>query len=311
MKTKVISIVGPTAVGKTQLSIEIAKRFGGEIISGDSMQVYRGMDIGTAKIAEEEKQGIPHYMIDLKHPEEPFSVAEYQKYVHQYIEEIDSHGKLPIIVGGSGLYIQSALYDYHFSDQGRDEQVTRRLESELNDQGADIMHKRLEEIDPDQAAKIHPNNHRRLIRALEIYETTGTTMSEYQKKQPVNSPYHPIFIGLEMDRHLLYERINDRADLMLAHGLLEEVKTLYDQGYENNQAMRGIGYKEFIPYFKGERAFDDTVQVLKRNSRRYAKRQYTWFKNKMDVNWYATTSESREETIRIILTDLAGMLQHI
>lgn len=311
MKTKVISIVGPTAVGKTQLSIEIAKRFGGEIISGDSMQVYRGMDIGTAKIAEEEKQGIPHYMIDLKHPEEPFSVAEYQKYVHQYIEEIDSHGKLPIIVGGSGLYIQSALYDYHFSDQGRDEQVTRRLESELNDQGADIMHKRLEEIDPDQAAKIHPNNHRRLIRALEIYETTGTTMSEYQKKQPVNSPYHPIFIGLEMDRHLLYERINDRVDLMLAHGLLEEVKTLYDQGYENNQAMRGIGYKEFIPYFKGERAFDDTVQVLKRNSRRYAKRQYTWFKNKMDVNWYATTSESREETIRIILTDLAGMLQHM
>jgi len=311
MKTKVIAIVGPTAVGKTQLSIEIARCFGGEVISGDSMQVYKGLDIGTAKITEEEKQGIPHYMIDIKNPDEPFSVADYQNYVQHYITEIDSHGKLPIIAGGSGLYIQAALYDYHFSDQRRNEQVTKRLEKELNDQGTGIMYKRLKEIDPDQAAKIHPNNHRRLIRALEIYETTGTTMSEYQRKQSADSPYHPIFVGLEMDRKRLYERINDRVDHMLAQGLLQEVKTLYDQGYEDHQAMRGIGYKEFIPYFKGERTFDDAVHLLKRNSRRYAKRQYTWFKNKMNVNWYTMTPESSEEIVRNILNDLAGKLQHI
>lgn len=308
MKQKIISIVGPTAVGKTRLSIDIASHFNGEVISGDSMQVYKGLDIGTAKVSEEEKHGVPHYMIDIKNPEEPFSVADYQKFVQHYIDKIDSRGKLPIIAGGSGLYIQAALYDYHFSNQRRDENVTKQLESELNDQGSAVMHRRLKEIDPDQAAKIHPNNHRRLIRALEIYETTGITMSEYQKSQSENSPYHPVFIGLEMDRNLLYERINERVDRMLEEGLLNEVKALYEQGYENHQAMRGIGYKEFISYFKGEQSFEDTVNLLKRNSRRYAKRQYTWFKNKMNVNWYTVTPESSEEIFRNILTDLAGKL---
>ncbi|WP_010530706.1 tRNA (adenosine(37)-N6)-dimethylallyltransferase MiaA [Lentibacillus jeotgali] len=308
MKQKVISIVGPTAVGKTKLSIDIAGRFNGEVISGDSMQVYKGLDIGTAKVTEKERDGIPHYMIDIKNPEEPFSVADYQKLVQHYIDEIDSRGKLPIIAGGSGLYIQAALYDYHFSNQRRNENITRQLESELAEHGSAVMHRRLKEIDPDQAAKTHPNNHRRLIRALEVYETTGVTMSEYQKNQSKNSPYQPIFIGLEMDRHLLYERINDRVDHMLEEGLLDEVKLLYELGYENHQSMRGIGYKEFIPYFKGEQSFDDTVNLLKRNSRRYAKRQYTWFKNKMDVKWYAVTPESHEVIFRNILTDLAGML---
>ncbi|MFD1360425.1 tRNA (adenosine(37)-N6)-dimethylallyltransferase MiaA [Lentibacillus salinarum] len=311
MRTPVIAIVGPTAVGKTRLSIKIAGRFDGEVISGDSMQVYKGLDIGTDKITEVEKQGIPHHMIDIKHPEDPFSVADYQNLVQSHIEEIDSRGKLPIIAGGSGLYIQAALYDYHFAKQRRDQHVTERLEEELKAKGSGTLHNRLWEIDPGHAAKVHPNNHRRLIRALEIYETTGMTMSDYQRNQLENSPYNSIFIGLEMDRERLYRRINNRVDHMLEGGLLEEVKVLYNQGYENHQSMRGIGYKEFIPYFKGDQTFDETVSLLKRNSRRYAKRQYTWFKNKMKVNWYTVTSETIDETFGKILTDLAGMLQKI
>ncbi|MBP1949207.1 tRNA (adenosine(37)-N6)-dimethylallyltransferase MiaA [Virgibacillus litoralis] len=311
MKKPVIAIVGPTAVGKTRLSIEVAESFNGEIISGDSMQVYRGLDIGTAKISEEEKHGIPHYMIDTKYPSDSFSVADYQAHVQQYINEISSHQKLPIIAGGSGLYIQAALYDYNFSDQKRDSEVTRRLEEELDNQGVLTLYNRLKKIDPEQAAKIHPNNHRRVIRALEIYQTTGMTMSEYQKEQKRVSPYNPIFIGLEMDRKLLYERINARVDNMLEQGLLDEVEMLYKQGFENCQSMRGIGYKEFIPYFKGEQSLIQATETLKRNSRRFAKRQYTWFKNKLDVQWYTITPETIDETFRKILDDLAGMLRRI
>lgn len=311
MKKKVIAIVGPTAVGKTGLSIEIASRFGGEVISGDSMQVYQGLDIGTAKVTKEETRDIPHYMIDNKKPDEPFSVADYQSSVQHYIEKIDSHGKLPVIAGGSGLYIQAALYNYQFSDERRNQQLTRQLEQQLKDQGADVLYKQLQEIDPEQAAKIHPNNHRRLIRALEVYESTGKTMTEHQQTQRDTSPYNPIFIGLEMDRKRLYNRINHRVDTMLEQGLIEEAKLLYEQGYEQHQAMRGIGYKEFIPYFKGEQSFEETVHLLKRNSRRYAKRQYTWFKNKMDVNWYTITPEESETVFENILADLAGMLRKI
>ncbi|SDQ58696.1 tRNA dimethylallyltransferase [Virgibacillus salinus] len=311
MKKPVIAIVGPTAVGKTRLSIEVAESFNGEIISGDSMQVYQGLDIGTAKISEEEKQGIPHYMIDTKSPSDSFSVADYQVLVQQYINEIASHQKLPIIAGGSGLYIQAALYNYNFSDQKRNGAVTRRLEEELDNLGVLTLYNRLKKIDPDQATKIHPNNHRRVIRALEIYQTTGMTMSEYQKEQKRDSPYNPIFIGLEMDRKLLYERINARVDNMLEQGLLDEVEMLYKQGFENCQSMRGIGYKEFIPYFKGEQSLIQATETLKRNSRRFAKRQYTWFKNKLDVQWYTITPETIDETFRKILDELAGMLRRI
>ncbi|WP_092504931.1 tRNA (adenosine(37)-N6)-dimethylallyltransferase MiaA [Virgibacillus subterraneus] len=311
MKKPVIAIVGPTAVGKTRLSIEVAESFNGEIISGDSMQVYQGLDIGTAKISEEEKQGIPHYMIDTKSPSDSFSVADYQVLVQQYINEIASHQKLPIIAGGSGLYIQAALYNYNFSDQKRNGAVTRRLEEELENLGVLTLYNRLKKIDPDQATKIHPNNHRRVIRALEIYQTTGMTMSEYQKEQKRDSPYNPIFIGLEMDRKLLYERINARVDNMLEQGLLDEVEMLYKQGFENCQSMRGIGYKEFIPYFKGEQSLIQATETLKRNSRRFAKRQYTWFKNKLDVQWYTITPETIDETFRKILDELAGMLRRI
>ncbi|KGX83258.1 tRNA (adenosine(37)-N6)-dimethylallyltransferase MiaA [Pontibacillus marinus] len=308
MKQNVVAIVGPTAVGKTKLSVEVAKRFNGEIISGDSMQIYKSMDIGTAKVTEEEKQGVPHYMVDIKQPNEGFSVAEFQEKVQGYIDEIAAKGKLPIIVGGTGLYIQSVLYDFQFSDEGSDENFRQSLEEKIEEEGVQPYYEKLQSIDPEQAEKVHPNNVRRVIRALEVYETTGMTMTEYQEKQKQESPYNPILIGLEMEREKLYERINHRVDKMMDEGLLEEVQALYNQGYAESQSMQAIGYKEFIPYFEGERSLEDAVFLLKRNSRRYAKRQYTYFRNKLDINWYEITVESAREKFEEILNDLAGKL---
>lgn len=309
MKKTVIVIAGSTAVGKTKLSIEIAKKFNGEIISGDSMQVYKGMDIGTAKITEDETQGIPHYMIDMKEPDEEFSVADFQSLVQNYINEITAKQKLPIIVGGSGLYIQAALYNFNFSEQKRDETITKRLELEIEDKGIDSLYSRLKQLDPDQAAKIHPNNHRRVIRALEIYEITGKTMSAYHEEQHMESPYRIIFIGLEMDRALLYNRINERIDMMLLDGLEAEVRGLYNKGFHDCQSMKAIGYKEFIPYFEGKQTLDQSIELLKRNSRRYAKRQNTWFKNKLDLNWYTIDPEKEIESFQSIFDHLAGILE--
>ncbi|RKQ37557.1 tRNA (adenosine(37)-N6)-dimethylallyltransferase MiaA [Oceanobacillus halophilus] len=310
MKKTVIAIMGPTAVGKTNLSIEVAKRFGGEVISGDSMQIYRGMDIGTAKITKDEMEGIPHHMIDIKEPDEGFSVADFKEYVQRYIEEVSSRNKLPIIVGGSGLYIQAALYDYNFSTQKRNEFITRKLEKRMEEEGPLPLYKYLEKIDPVQAEKIHPNNYRRVIRALEIYETTGMSMTEYQKNQTAESPYNLVLIGLEMDRAELYKRINLRVDQMINSGLLKEVKTLIGKGYSKSQSMNAIGYKEFIPYFEGEQSLEECIEILKRNSRRFAKRQYTWFKNKMDITWYDVTNSNRNEKFPMILDDLAGILKN-
>lgn len=308
MKKTVVAIVGPTAVGKTKLSIEIAKKFNGEIISGDSMQVYKNMDIGTAKVTEAEMQGIPHYMIDLKEPNEKFTVVDFQSHVQGFIEKIDVAGKLPILVGGSGLYIQSTLYDYDFSRQRKDEVVVARLETELSEKGIEPLYKRLTKVDPVQAQLIHPNNHRRVIRALEMYEITGKPMSVFQTEQNKESPYNVIFIGLEMDRSLLYERINNRVDIMLEHGLIEEVRALYEAGYEDCQSMQAIGYKEFIPYFKATQSLDRTIELLKRNSRRYAKRQYTWFKNKLDVHWYKVEPHAPDLSFKQIEKDIMRKL---
>lgn len=309
MKQPVVAIVGPTAVGKTKLSVEVAKHFNGEIISGDSMQIYKGMDIGTAKVTEEETQGIPHYMVDIKEPDEGFSVAEFQEKVQGYIKEISEKGKLPIIVGGTGLYIQSVLYNFQFSNEGSDEDFRKTLENKVEVEGVEPYYQRLQFIDPEQASKIHPNNVRRVIRALEVYETTGMTMTEYQEKQQQESPYYPILIGLEMEREKLYERINKRVDTMIDQGLLEEVRELYEKGYASSQSMQAIGYKEFIPYFNGERSLEEAVFLLKRNSRRYAKRQYTYFRNKMHIDWYEITVESAQEKFKEILGELAGKLR--
>lgn len=309
MKAKVVSIVGPTAVGKTELSIQLAKTFRAEIISGDAMQVYRGLNIGTAKITPEEQQNIPHYMIDIKEPDESFSVAEFQQHIRDYIQHIWNKGALPLIVGGSGLYVQAALYDYQFTNQKRDEQFTKEMENIIAKQGIDPLYQKLKKIDPKHARSIHPNNHRRVIRALEIYETTGKTMTEIQKKQSEKPLYDVKFIGLNMDRNLLYERINKRVDYMIEQGLLEEVKGLYDKGYEANQAMQAIGYKEFIPYFEGEQSFHAAVETLKRNSRRYAKRQLTWFRNRLPVCWYKLTPSNRTKQYQKIIEDVAGFLK--
>ncbi|REJ09591.1 tRNA (adenosine(37)-N6)-dimethylallyltransferase MiaA [Halobacillus trueperi] len=308
MKPLVISVVGPTAVGKSNLGIRIAQRFNGEVISGDSMQIYRTMDIGTAKVTKGEMQGIPHHMIDFKDPAEQFSVAEFQENVQKLIWEIHERGKLPVLVGGTGLYIQATLFNFHFSEQKKDPSIMEKLEKEWKENGRDYMYKRLVEIDPEQAEKIHPNNERRVLRALEVYETTGQVMSDRHHQQQKESPFNPLLIGLEMDRELLYDRINRRVDQMIEQGLLEEVQNLYKQGLKDSQSMQAIGYKELIPYFEGSCALGEAIELLKRNSRRYAKRQYTYFKNKMDINWYEVSPSNYEEKFETILGDLAGKI---
>jgi len=288
-KQKLLVIIGPTAVGKTNLSIEMAKRYNGEIISGDSMQIYRGMDIGTAKITKEEMQGIPHHLIDIKEPEENFSVAEFQLLVRAKINEIAKRGKLPIIVGGTGLYIQSVIYDYQFSDVPGDEAFRLELEGRVKQIGNDALYKELQAVDPESAAQIHPNNVRRVIRALEIFHLTGKTMQDYQRKQQPDLMYETALVGLTMDREKLYERINLRVDIMVKQGLLDEVKSLYNQGLRDCQSIQAIGYKEIYDYLDEKVTLDDAVEQLKQNSRRYAKRQLTWFRNKMDVKWFDMT----------------------
>lgn len=309
MRKTIIAIIGPTAVGKTDLSIEIAKRFNGEVISGDAMQVYKGMDIGTAKILREEMQGVPHHLLDIKEPDEEYSAADFKFHVQKLVQEISEKGRLPIIVGGSGLYIQAALFDYNFPDIKRDEERTEQLEKQVQEEGIEKIYKRLQQVDPKQAEKIHPNNHRRVIRALEIYETTGKSKSEWEMEQTFESPYNIIFIGLEMERKQLYDRINQRVDHMLEKGLLDEVKSLYDQGFKDTQAMRAIGYKEFISYLEGKQSLNKAIEQLKQNSRRYAKRQYTWFRNKLDIDWYAVTPDSKAQKFKMIFDKLAGIFE--
>ena len=309
-KEKVIVLIGPTAVGKTSTSISLAKRFDGEVISGDSMQIYKRMDIGTAKIKEEEMEGVPHHLIDIKNPEDSFSVAEFQNLVRKKISDIHSRGKIPLIVGGTGLYIQSVLYDYQFTETPGDEHYRAKLEAELEKHGADRLHHKLVKVDPVSAGNIHPNNTRRVIRALEVFHCTGKTMSEYQSSQTHELQYDVALIGLTMDRGKLYERINLRVDLMIQDGLLEEVKALYDGGLRNVQSVQAIGYKELYDFFEGTVSLETAIENLKQNSRRYAKRQLTWFRNKMDVAWYDMTEESlHSKNIEDISEFIAGKLQ--
>ncbi|MCJ8006356.1 tRNA (adenosine(37)-N6)-dimethylallyltransferase MiaA [Lederbergia wuyishanensis] len=303
---KIIVIVGPTAVGKTKLSIETAKRFNGEIISGDSMQVYKGMDIGTAKITAEEMEGIPHHLLDIKEPHEAFSVAEFQKLVREKITEITNRHAIPIIVGGTGLYVQSVLYDYQFSDSESDHPPI-----DIYDKNPLELHKKLESIDPESAKKIHPNNVRRVIRALEIFEQTGKTMTQLQSEQKKSILYNTALIGLTMEREKLYERINKRVDIMIEEGLLNEVQHFYKNGISReSQSVKAIGYKEIYDYLDGKVSWEEAIIELKKNSRNYAKRQFTWFRNKMDVTWFDMTEE-REHLKKTseIIDFIAGKLQ--
>jgi len=314
MKKKVIAIIGPTAVGKTKMSIELAKMLNGEIISGDSMQIYRGMDIGTAKVTEAEMQGIPHYLIDIKDPTEDFSVAEFQTLATGLIEEISERGKFPIIAGGTGLYIQSVLYQYNFSDAESNPEYRLFLEKRIEDEGIEAVYKELMLIDPESCERIHPNNVRRVIRALEVYHETGLTMTEYMKEQESDPPFNHQIIGLTMERDLLYERINKRVDMMVATGLFDEVKNLYEAGIKDCQSIQAIGYKELYDYFAGNSTKVEAIELLKRNSRRYAKRQLTWFRNKMDVKWFdmteaVTNPQAFEQKKEEIFELAAGMLE--
>jgi tRNA dimethylallyltransferase len=305
-----IVLIGPTAVGKTKLSIELAKRFNGEIISGDSMQIYKSMDIGTAKVTKEEMEGIPHHLIDIKEPYESFSTAEFQELVRTKIDEISSRGRVPMIVGGTGLYIQSVIYDYHFTDAPSDPSFRNKLEKEAEEHGPDFLHERLKAEDPESASRIHPNNVRRVIRALEIIHCTGKTAAELQENQSPELLYDTAIIGLTMDRELLYKRINLRVDLMLAQGLLEEVKYFYDQGLKECQSIQAIGYKELYDYFAGKINFEAAVENLKQNSRRYAKRQLTWFRNKMNVEWFdMSVSNDAEKKFAEISKFIEGKLE--
>lgn len=285
-RRKVLVLLGPTAVGKTKLSLKLAETYGAEIISGDSMQVYRGMDIGTAKITTEEMNGIPHHLIDIHDPQDAYSVAEFQEQGARLIEEISARGKLPFIVGGTGLYIESLCYGFRFSEAVADEAFRSEQEAYAEEHGAEALHAKLAAVDPASAARLHPNDRRRIIRALEIHHQTKDTLSASLEGQKKESPYDLCLIGLTMDRKILYQRIEDRIDQMLAEGLVQEVEGLLKQGYTRNLvSMQGLGYKEIAAYLEGETTLDEAVTLLKRDTRRFAKRQLSWFRHMKEIQW--------------------------
>ncbi len=286
-KNPLIILTGPTSVGKTALSIALAKAVNGEIISADSMQVYRHMDIGTAKITPEEMDGVPHYLIDEFDPDEEFNVVTFQQLSKAYMQQIYSRNKIPILVGGTGFYIQAVLYDINFTENETDNSYRTELEQLLEERGADYLHDLLKKADPNSAEAIHPNNSKRVIRALEYIKVTGDKISEHNKEQrSKESPYNFCYFVLNIDRAKLYETINQRVDLMLKHGLLEEVKKLVDLGYTGELvSMQGLGYKELLEYIKGTYTLEEAIDILKRDTRHFAKRQLTWFRREKDVIW--------------------------
>lgn len=285
-------IVGPTAVGKTKLSLHLAERFDGEIVSGDSMQVYRGMDIGTAKATAEERRQIPHHMIDIRNPDEPFSVSDFQQLASETIADIHRRGKLPLLVGGTGLYVESVCYHFEFSEKGSDVQLRETLWQRAEREGAEALHVELTSVDPVSASRIHPNDARRTIRALEVYLQTGTRLSETRNRR--ESDYDLVWIGLNMDRALLYRRIEERIDLMLEEGLVEEVRELRRRGYDEQQvSMQALGYKEILAYLKGECGYGQAVELLKRDTRRFAKRQLSWFRRLPQIHWFDLTDPKK------------------
>jgi tRNA dimethylallyltransferase len=290
MKQKVIVVLGPTAVGKTKLSIELAKYLHTEIISGDSAQVYRRMDIGTSKVTEDEKEGIKHHLIDMKEPGEAFSVAEFQQLVRGKIAEINARGMIPIIAGGTGLYIRSVLYDYQFIDQERDESFKDQYAEYSNE----ALHELLKQVDPNSAEVIHPNNRRRVLRALEIYYSSDQQKSDLQLNDEKELLYDALIIGLDLEREKLYERINKRVDTMVQLGLLEEAKSLFDEGHRLNI----IGYKELNDYFTGFRSLESCLDAIKKDTRHLAKRQLTFFRNQFDVNWFQVNLENYDQTVQ-------------
>ncbi len=282
MKERVVVILGPTATGKSHCAIEVAKRFNGEIISGDSMLVYKEMNIGTAKPTADELQAVPHHLVDILPPDASFNVVDFVEQAKALIADINSRGKLPIIAGGTGLYIKALLEDYAFNSVDEDTELRRSLEAEADTNGTEALHKRLAELDPDAAERIHPNNVRRVVRALES-ALRGDTISQ---QGAAESPYDALVFGLNMERSALYERINRRVDLMLEAGLEQEVRRLLEQGVSSEcQSMQSIGYRQMVWYLNGSMSYEDAVDKLKQATRNFAKRQVTWYKKMPYINW--------------------------
>lgn len=299
-KPPLVILTGPTAVGKTQLSIKLAKAIGGEIISADSMQVYKGMDIGSAKISIEEMQGVKHHLIDILEPSQDFNVVLFQKLCKEAMTDIYSRGKIPIIAGGTGFYIQAVLYDIDFTEN-EESPYRQELESLLQEKGTGYLHEMLEKVDPESAEAIHENNVKRVIRALEFYQLTGTKISTHNEvEKEKESPYESYYFVLNDERQKLYERIDKRVDLMMENGLLEEVKRLKEQGCHKRQvSMQGLGYKELLQYLEGEISLDEAVYIIKRDTRHFAKRQLTWFRREKEVIWIDKAAFSYEEDAMI------------
>lgn len=309
-KKPLIVLTGPTAVGKTALSIQLARRIGGEIISADSMQVYRHMDIGTAKIRLEEMDGVPHHLIDILEPTEDFNVVRFQALARAAVEDIYSRGKIPIVAGGTGFYIQALLNDIDFTQIDENTQFREEMERLAAEQGAEVLHERLRAVDPESAEAIHANNVKRVIRALEYYEQTGEKISAHNEAERAKtSPYHFFYYVLNTDRTVLYERIEKRIDEMMEEGLVEEVRQLQAMGCRRDSvAMQGLGYKEILAYLNGEMSLETAVNILKRDTRHFAKRQLTWFRRERDVRflYLPEFDNDRERVLEHILQELAA-----
>jgi tRNA dimethylallyltransferase len=292
-----IILTGPTAAGKTKLSIDLAHRINGEIISADSMQVYKHMDIGSAKIKTEEMQGIKHYLVDILEPTEDFNIVLFQKYAKEAIEEIYAKGKIPIMVGGTGFYIQSVLYDIDFEKSEEDSKLRRELNEIAEEKGNHYLHKMLRECDPKAADIIHANNVKRVIRAIEFYRQTGTRISEHNEtEREKESAYDSRYFVLTDEREKLYKNIDLRVDMMLEEGLIDEVKGLVEMGCKRDSvAMQGLGYKEIIAYLDGDITLADAIYMIKRDTRHFAKRQLTWFRREKDVIWIDKTRFAYDE----------------
>lgn len=306
-KKPLVILTGPTAVGKTETSLQLAKAIGGEIISADSMQVYRGMDIGTAKIKPEEMQGVPHYLVDEFAPDEEFNVMIFQQRAKGYMKDIYSRGKIPLLVGGTGFYIQSVLYDIAFTENQEQDGFRQEMETYAREHGVEALHERLQRVDSESAEHIHPNNVKRVIRALEYYHFTGQKFSRHNETERTKeSPYQFLYLVLNLPRQQLYERINQRVDTMVREGLVEEVKRLLEQGYHKDLvSMQGLGYKELVPYLEQQYSLEEAVYRIKRDTRHFAKRQMTWFRRERDVRMLDKDTFSSTEDLVAKIIQLA------
>lgn len=289
---KVIVVVGPTGVGKTKLGVELAKYFNSEVINGDSVQIYKDLNIGSAKVTIEEMQGIKHHLLDFKEINEDYTVYDYQIDLRDKIKEFNDKNMLPIVVGGTGLYLKAALYDYKFNKETNKEETYDGYSNEE-------LYKRLQQLDEKESLKLHPNNRKRIIRVLNLINNNNESKTDMLEKQNHKPIYNTCFIGLTLPREILYERINKRVDIMLENGLLEEVKNLYDIYKDNNyKSLQAIGYKELFAYFKGEISLEESIELIKKKSRNYAKRQYTWFNNQFDVKWFTVNLDNFDSTVQ-------------